>query len=63
MEVPKQMIVERIRSRGDFDLTEQAERELPEKVDPDQDRELLSRYGVDAAELVEQLGDQSPAAT
>jgi hypothetical protein len=63
MEIPKEMVVEQIRSHGDFERVEQAERELPEKVDPERDAELLSRLGVDGAALGDEFGGQSPAAT
>lgn len=63
MEVPKEMVVEQIRSQGNYEQADRAERELPEKVDPGRDRELLARFGVDAETLAESFGDQSPAAT
>jgi hypothetical protein len=61
MEIPREMVIERIRSRGDTDATERAARELPEKVDPQRDRALLASFEVDPADLEEDLGGQSPA--
>jgi hypothetical protein len=62
MEIPKTMIVERVRSRGGPEMAERADKELPEKIDPDSDAELLSKYGLDPDELREDFGGQSPAA-
>jgi hypothetical protein len=61
MEIPREMVVEQIRSRGDFEQVVEAERELPEKVDAERDAELLARLGVDVKALTEAFGDQSPA--
>ena len=62
MEIPKTMIVERIRSRGGSEIAERADRELPEKLDPDSDAELLREYGLDPDELRDEFGGQSPVA-
>ena len=61
MLVPKQMVVEQLRSRGDFEAAERAERELGEKVDTDQDAELLAALYVDTEQFEDDLGGQSPA--
>ena len=60
MNIPKELVVERIRFRGDADTTARAERELPEKVDPDRDADLLRRFDVDPVALVEEFSGQSP---
>ena len=60
MNIPKELVVERIRFRGDADATARAERELPEKVDPDRDADLLRRFDVDPVALVEEFSGQSP---
>jgi hypothetical protein len=60
MEIPREMVVEHIRSHGDYEQAEQAERELPEKVDPERDRDVLTRFGVDAAAF--DFGGHSPEA-
>lgn len=39
MEIPKTMIVERIRSRGGPEMADRADRELPEKLGPDELRD------------------------
>jgi hypothetical protein len=61
MDVPKTMVVER--SRSGAEMAEQADRELPEKIDLDADAQLLSKYDIDADELREEFGGQAPAAT
>jgi hypothetical protein len=58
--IPKELVVEQIRSRGDAEVTTRAERELPEKLDPDRDADLLHRFDVDPAALLEGFGGQSP---
>jgi hypothetical protein len=51
MQVPKEMVVERVRALGDADAARRAESELPEKVDPEEHAELLHSLGVDPSEL------------
>ena len=60
MNVPKELVVERVRARGDAEATARAERELPEKVDPERDADLLRRFEIDPGDLVESFGGQSP---
>lgn len=60
MDIPREMVIQAIRSRGDFDAADRAESELPEKVDTEQDAELLRRFSLDPRELEEQFGDQAP---
>jgi hypothetical protein len=61
MLIPKTMVVEQLRARGDTDAAERADRELGEKVDTEQDAGLLSELEVDAAKLAEDFDGQSPA--
>jgi hypothetical protein len=63
MEIPKAMIVEKIRSRSGAEMANQADEELPDKLDTETDAELLSKYDIDPDELHEEHGGQSPAAT
>lgn len=51
MQIPREMVVERIRQRADAETAERAESELPEKIDPAADAEQLSGFGLDPAEL------------
>jgi hypothetical protein len=61
MLLPKAMIIEHLRTRGDDAAAERADRELGEKVDTDQDSDLLRELGVDAMKLETDFGGQSPA--
>jgi hypothetical protein len=56
MEIPKDKILELLRDRGDYDKTEQADRELPDQVDPERDKDVLDRLGIDPQELLGKLG-------
>jgi hypothetical protein len=61
MLLPKTMVVEQLRARGDTEGAERADRELAEKVDTEQDADLLASFDVDAAKLAEGFDGQSPA--
>ena len=56
MEIDKQKIVDMLRERGDHDKAQQAEQELPDKVDHEQHSDLLTRIGVDSKELLGKVG-------
>ncbi len=62
MEIPKAMIVERIRGKAGAEKANEADKELPDKVDPEADAGLLSEYGLDPQELRDEFGGQSPVA-
>jgi hypothetical protein len=55
MEIPKDKILELLRQRGDDDKAQQAERELPDKVDPERDRGILDQLGIDPQDLIGNL--------
>ncbi len=56
MQIPKDQILELLRSRGDQDQAGQAEAELPDQVDTDNDSGLLAKFGIDPAQLLGGLG-------
>lgn len=56
MEIPKDQILELLRSRGDHDQAQQADQELPGQVDPERDAGLLQKFGLDPQELIGKLG-------
>lgn len=56
MEFDKSQIIELLRSQGDTDTAEQANKELPDRVDPEQHAGLLSQLGVDPQDLLAKLG-------
>ena len=47
MEIPKARIVQTLRDRGDHDRAQQADQQLPDRVDPGRHRDLLGRLGID----------------
>jgi hypothetical protein len=60
MEIPKDKVLEMLRSRGDDAKADQAANELPDKVDTDQHGDLLAKYGIDPQELLGKLGGGLP---
>lgn len=58
MQIPKDKIIEMIKSRGDHQQAEQANGELPDQVDTDKHGDLLGKFGVDPKNLVGGLGDK-----
>jgi hypothetical protein len=56
MQIPKEQILELLRSRGDQDKANQAEGELPDQVDTDQHAGLLEKLGINPSDLLGQLG-------
>ncbi len=62
-EIPKAMVVERIKSRSGAERANEADKELPDKIDTDTDAEILRKYDLDPQELIDAFGGGSPAAT
>lgn len=56
MQIPKDKILEMLKSRGDDAKTQQADKELPDQVDSEKDSGLLSKFGIDPKELMGGLG-------
>ncbi len=56
MEIPKAMIVERIRSQQGAEKASEADSELPDKVDTEEDADLLQKYGLDPGQLTDIAG-------
>lgn len=59
-EIPKAMVVERIRGLSGAGKASEADKELPDKVDTESDAGLLEKYGIDPNELIRGMGG-SPA--
>ena len=59
MQIPKEQILEFLRSRGDSAQAEQADRELPDQVDTEKQSGLLETLGINLGELggLGNLGD------
>ena len=47
MELPKDKIIELLRSRGENDKADRANDELPDQVDTDKHGDLLDKLGID----------------
>jgi hypothetical protein len=56
VQLHKQQIIEFLESQGQHDKAQQADGELPDKVDTDKDSGLLSKFGVDPQALLGGLG-------
>jgi hypothetical protein len=56
MQIPKEQILEVLRSRGENDKASQADGELPNQVDTEQHAGLLQKFGIDPQDLISQLG-------
>ena len=56
MQIPKEQILELLRSRGEQDKANQADGELPDQVDTEQHAGLLEKFGIDPQDLISQLG-------
>jgi hypothetical protein len=60
MEIPKENVLDLLRQRGEDDKTDEAERELPDRVDTERDSGLLSKLGIDPQDLTGGLGGKIP---
>jgi hypothetical protein len=58
MQIPKEKIIDLLREKGADDKIQQAQQELPEQVDPEQDRDQLEKLGIDPDELLDGIGDK-----
>ena len=56
MKIPKDQVLELIKSKAGAGQADQAGQELPDQVDTDRDAGLLSKFGVDPKELLGKLG-------
>ena len=55
MQIDKNQILELLRSQGDDAKAQQADQELPGTVDTDQHAGLLSKLGLDPADLIKMV--------
>ena len=56
MEIPKEQILQLLRSRGEDQKADQAQGELPDQVDPEKHAGLLEKLGIDPQDLLGSLG-------
>jgi hypothetical protein len=55
MQIPKEQILELLRSRGQEDKAAQADGELPDQVDTEKHAGILEKLGIDAGDLAGSL--------
>jgi hypothetical protein len=60
MEIPKEKVLELIKQQGKSDQAGQAEKELPEQVDPERDAGLLQKFGLEPQDVMSKLGGSIP---
>jgi hypothetical protein len=56
MQIPKEQILELLRSRGENDKAAQADGELPDQVDTEKHAGILQKLGIDPGDLAGSLG-------
>ena len=56
MQIDKDQIISFLKSKGDNDKAEQANKELPQQVDTEKDAGLLSSLGIDVQDLLAGAG-------
>ncbi len=52
MKIPKDKILQIIKSRRGHQEADQANAELPEQVDPEKDKGLLAKFGINPKDLI-----------
>jgi hypothetical protein len=55
VQIDKETIVNVLRERGETQQAGQAQRELPDQVDTDRDRNLLERFGIDPSDVLSRV--------
>ena len=56
MEIDRQEIVDQLRGRGEDDIADRAERDLPEEVDTEEHADLLHALGINPMDLIGGIG-------
>jgi hypothetical protein len=56
MQIPKDQILDLLRSRGEDDKASQADSELPDQVDTEKHAGLLEKLGISPQDLLSKLG-------
>lgn len=56
MQIPKEQIMEFLKSRGDQSQADQADSELPDQVDTEKDQGLLSKFNINPQDLMGGMG-------
>jgi hypothetical protein len=56
MQIPKEQILDLLRSQGQHDKADEAAKKLPDQVDHERDSDLLAQHGIDPKDLIGKLG-------
>jgi hypothetical protein len=56
MQIPKEQILDLLRQQGKDDQVGEADKQLPDQVDPQQDAGLLQKFGIDPGDLLSKFG-------
>lgn len=56
MQIDKAQIIEFLKDRGDHAQADQAQQQLPDKVDTDQHGGWLAQHGISVQELISKFG-------
>jgi hypothetical protein len=62
MQIPKDRIVDLLRSRGEHDQASRAEGELPDPVDTEKDAGQLHELGIEPLDIIGALGGGAASA-
>ena len=60
MEIPKNKILDMLRDQGKSDQVDQADKELPDQVDPERDSGKLEKFGLKPQDVLSKLGGGVP---
>ena len=60
MEIPKEKILDMLHQQGKSDQAAQADKELPDKVDPERHAGLLEKFGLSPQDVLSKLGGGIP---
>ena len=56
MQIPKEQILELLRSQGKADQAGEADAQLPDRVDTEEHAGLLEKFGLNPADVLSKLG-------
>ena len=56
MQIPKEQILELLRSQGKEDKAGEADAQLPDRVDTEEHAGLLEKFGLNPADVLSKLG-------
>lgn len=60
MQFDKSMITDFLKEQGNNDQAQQADQEMPDKVDSEKDAGMLQKFGINPQDLMAKYGDKLP---